>query len=48
MNSFQTIAIPHKDILERRLTLDTFAADLWDVTQQRGVDEYKDAARGHT
>jgi len=33
MNSFQTIAIPHKDILERRLTLDTFAADLWDLTQ---------------
>jgi hypothetical protein len=32
MNSFQTIAIPHKDILERRLTLDTYAADPWDVT----------------
>ncbi|HLP62364.1 MAG TPA: DUF499 domain-containing protein, partial [Candidatus Deferrimicrobium sp.] len=44
MNSFHTIAIPHKDILEGRLTLDTFAADLWEVAQKRGPDEYKDAA----
>ncbi|NIM17954.1 MAG: DUF499 domain-containing protein [Candidatus Aminicenantes bacterium] len=43
MNSFHTIAVPHKDILEKRFTLDTFAADLWDVFHQRGVDEYKDS-----
>ncbi|MEM2890800.1 MAG: DUF499 domain-containing protein, partial [Candidatus Hadarchaeum sp.] len=30
-------------ILEGRLTMDVFAADLWEVSQQRGADEYKDA-----
>lgn len=43
MKPFHTIAIPHKDILEGRLTMDVFAADLWDVCQNRGSDEYKDA-----
>ncbi len=43
MKAFHTIAIPHRDILEGRLTFDTFAADLWEVSQQRGPDEYKDA-----
>jgi hypothetical protein len=43
MNSFHTIAVPHKDILEGRLTMDVFAADLWDVFNKRGTDEYKDA-----
>ena len=43
MKAFHTIAIPHRDILEGRLTMDVFAADLWEVTQQRGADEYKDA-----
>lgn len=42
MKAFHTIAIPHKDILEGRLTLDVFAADLWEVTQNRGPEEYKD------
>ncbi|HIC92145.1 MAG TPA: ATP-binding protein [Syntrophaceae bacterium] len=42
MNAFHTIAIPHKDILEGRLTMDVFAADLWEVSQKRGPDEYKD------
>lgn len=42
MKAFHTIAIPHKDILEGRLTLDVFAADLWEVTQKRGPEEYKD------
>ncbi len=43
MKAFHTIAIPHRDILEGRLTMDIFAADLWEVSQQRGPDEYKDA-----
>ena len=43
MKAFHTIAVPHKDILEGRLTMDIFAADLWEVSQNRGPDEYKDA-----
>ena len=45
MIPFHTIAVPHRDILEGRLTLDVFAADLWEVFSGRGPDEYKDAAR---
>lgn len=43
MNPFHTIAIPHRDILEGRLTMDVFAADLWEVFKSRGPDEYKDS-----
>lgn len=43
MKYFHTVAIPHKDILEGRLTMDVFAADLYEVSQNRGPDEYKDA-----
>jgi predicted AAA+ superfamily ATPase len=39
---FHTIAVPHRDILEGRLTMDVFAADLWEVFKGRGPDEYKD------
>ncbi|MEK9149257.1 MAG: DUF499 domain-containing protein, partial [Candidatus Desantisbacteria bacterium] len=42
MKPFHTIAVPHRDILEGRLTMDVFAADLWEVSQNRGPDEYKD------
>jgi len=42
MKAFHTIAVPHRDILEGQLTMDVFAADLWEVTQRRGVDEYRD------
>ena len=42
MKLFHTIAIPHKDILEGRLTMDVFAADLWEVYQNRGTEEYRD------
>jgi hypothetical protein len=42
MKPFHTIAVPHKDILEGRLTMDVFAADLWEVSQNRGPDEYRD------
>ena len=41
MKAFHAIAIPHKDILEGRLTMDIFAADLWEVYQNRWPDEYK-------
>jgi hypothetical protein len=43
MTTFHTIAIPHDDILQGRLTMDVFAADLWDVFKERGSDEYKSA-----
>ena len=43
MTPFHTIAVPHRDISEGRLTLDVFAADLWEVFKGRGPDEYKDA-----
>lgn len=43
MKAFHTIAIPHKDILEGKLTLDVFAADLHEVSLNRGIDEYRDA-----
>jgi len=43
MKAFHTIAVPHSDILEGRLTMDVFAADIWQVANNRGPDEYKDA-----
>lgn len=42
MQPFHSIAVPHRDILEGRLTQDVFAADLWEVFKGRGPDEYKD------
>ncbi len=45
VRAFHTIAIPHDDILEGRLTMDVFAADLWEVFQGRAPDEYQDPAR---
>ncbi|WP_448589007.1 ATP-binding protein [Thermodesulfobium sp.] len=44
MNAFHSIAVPHKDILEGRLRMDIFAADLWDAYHNRGSVEYKDAS----
>jgi predicted AAA+ superfamily ATPase len=41
MTAFHTIAIPHDDILAGRLTMDIFAADLWEVFQDRGPGEYR-------
>jgi len=43
MKPFHTIAIPHRDVLEGRLTMDVFAADLWQVTRNKGPEEYRDA-----
>ena len=42
MIPFHTIAVAHRDILEGRLTLDIFAADLWEVFRGEAPDEYKD------
>ena len=42
MKPFHTIAVPNDDILKGRLTMDVFAADLWEVSRNRGADEYKD------
>ncbi len=40
---FHTIAVPHKDILEGRFTLDVYAADLWQVYHKTGPEEYYDS-----
>jgi len=42
MKPFSTIAIPHKDILEGKLTMDVFAADLWQVFEGKAPEEYQD------
>ena len=42
MKPFSAVATPHRDILEGRLTMDVFAADLWNVFKGRGPEEYKD------
>ncbi|RMF28240.1 MAG: ATP-binding protein [Chloroflexi bacterium] len=45
MIPFHTIAVPHEDILAGRLTMDIFAADLWEVDKGRAPDEYRDPVR---
>jgi hypothetical protein len=45
MSAFHTIAVPHEDILAGRLTMNVFAADLWEVFQGRAPDEYRDPDR---
>ena len=42
MMAFHTIAVPHDDIVRKKLTMDVFAADLWDTFQNRGSHEYTD------
>jgi len=42
MKYFYTVTVPHKDILEGKLTLDVFAADLWEVYKERSPLEYRD------
>lgn len=41
MKPFSSIAIPHKNILEGKLTMDVFAADLWEVFKGRAPTEYQ-------
>lgn len=43
MPAFHEISVPHKDILEGRLTLETYAAKLWDVFNNEGPEEYRDS-----
>jgi len=42
MKPFHTIAAPHDDILKGTLTMDVFAADLWDTYLNRAPEEYND------
>ena len=42
MKPFMTIALPHEDVREGRLTMEVFAANLWEVFKRRAPDEYKD------
>ena len=42
MNAFHTVAAPHDDITTKRLTMDVFAADLWNTFRNRGPEEYTD------
>ena len=42
MKPFPTIAVPHQDIMEDKLTMDVFAANLWEVFKGRAPDEYQD------
>ncbi|WP_048151392.1 ATP-binding protein [Palaeococcus ferrophilus] len=41
LKPFYQIAIPHEDIKEGKFTLDTFAADLWSVYQNKGPEDYR-------
>src|SRR5437867_10555052 len=43
MKPFHTIAIPHRDILEGKLTMEIFAADLWETHLGRAPQEYNDS-----
>ena len=42
MPAFHEISVPHRDILEGKLTLETYAAKLWDVFNNEGPEEYRD------
>ena len=42
MKPFHLVAVPHEDIVQGRLTMDIFAADLWEVFQGRAVEDYQD------
>ncbi len=42
MKPFHTIAVPHRDILEGKMTMNIFAADLWETYLGRTFPEYKD------
>ncbi len=43
MKAFTQVAIPHEDILEGKLTMDIFAADLWQVANGKAPLDYQDA-----
>lgn len=43
MKPFSSVAIPNKDILEGRLTMDVFAAKLWEVYKKRAPEDYQES-----
>jgi hypothetical protein len=42
MKPFTQIAIPHDDVVQGRLTMDVFAADLWQVAMGKAPVDYQD------
>lgn len=42
MKAFSQIAIPHSDILQGKLTMDIFAADIWQVLNGKAPADYLD------
>jgi predicted AAA+ superfamily ATPase len=42
MKAFTQIAIPHSDILQGKLTMDIFAADIWQVLSGKAPADYLD------
>jgi len=42
MKAFTQIARPHDDIVQGRLTMDVFAADLWQVANGKAPEDYQD------
>ena len=42
VKAFHTVAVPHDDIMRKKLTMDVFAADLWDAFRGRGSEVYTD------
>ncbi len=44
VKAFHTVAVPHDDIMRKKLTMDVFAADLWDAFRGRGSEAYTDPA----
>lgn len=42
MKAFTQVAVPHEDILQGKLTMDVFAADLWQVTRGKAPLDYQE------
>lgn len=42
MKPFTQVAVPHDDIINGKLTMDVFAADLWQVVKGRAPPDYQD------
>lgn len=42
MKPFTQVAVPHEDIVKGKLTMDVFAADLWQVVKGRAPLDYQD------
>jgi len=42
MKTFTQVAVPHEDILQGKLTMDVFAADLWQVVKGKAPLDYQE------